>query len=53
MLALYLILLVGLAALYAGRPLSTIVGGFALGGCWLAICLTGPITYDRLRRSTR
>ncbi|MBF6561115.1 MAG: VTT domain-containing protein [Candidatus Binataceae bacterium] len=50
MLALYLILLVGLSALYAGRMLSTIVGGFALGGCWLAICLTGAVTYGRLRR---
>ena len=50
LLALYLILLVGLAALYAGRLLSGVVGGFALGGCWLAICLTGTVTYDRLRR---
>ncbi|MHB8383104.1 MAG: VTT domain-containing protein [Candidatus Binataceae bacterium] len=50
LLALYLILLVGLAALYAGRLLSTVIGGFALGGCWLAICLTGNATYARLRR---
>ncbi|MGH7932353.1 MAG: hypothetical protein ACREQN_04200, partial [Candidatus Binataceae bacterium] len=46
-LALYLILLVGLGALYAGRLLSTTIGGFALGGCWLAICLTGNVTYGR------
>lgn len=49
-LALYLVVLVGLGALYAGRLLSSVLGGFALGGCWLAICLTGNITYDRLRR---
>lgn len=49
-LALYFDLLVGLGALYAGRVLSATIGGFALGGCWLAICLTGIVTYGRLRR---
>ena len=47
--ALFLVVLVGLGALYAGRLLSATIGGFALGGCWLAICVTGNITYDRLR----
>jgi len=48
--ALYVVLLVGLGGLYAGRLLSATIGGLALGGCWLAICLTGNVTYDRLRR---
>jgi len=48
--AIYLIVLVGLASLYSGRLLSTIIGGFALGGCWLALCLTGNVTYAKLRR---
>jgi len=48
--ALYIVVLVGLDGLYAGRLLSATIGGLALGGCWLAICLTGTITYDRLRR---
>lgn len=47
--AAYLILLSGLGALYGGRHLSSIIAGFALGGCWLAICVTGNLTYDRLR----
>lgn len=46
--AAYLGLLAGLGALYEGRSLSSIIGGFALGGCWLAICLVGNLTYDRL-----
>ena len=50
LLALYINLLVGLEALYAGRMLSATLGGFAIGGCWLAICLTGIVTYGRLRR---
>ncbi len=48
---LYVILLIGLGALYAGELLSAAIGGFALGGCWLAICLTGALTFDRLRSS--
>jgi membrane protein DedA with SNARE-associated domain len=47
--ALYLIALIALAAIYSGVALSAIVGGFALGGCWLAICVTGRRSYDRLR----
>ena len=47
--ALYIIALIGLAGLYSGLALSAIVGGFALGGCWLAICVTGRRTYIRLR----
>jgi hypothetical protein len=47
--ALYLIVLIGLGAIYAGQALSATIGGFALGGCWLAICITGIITYKRLR----
>jgi undecaprenyl-diphosphatase len=46
---LYVIFLIGLSALYAGELLSAAIGGFALGGCWLAICLTGNLTYNRLR----
>jgi len=46
---LYIVALVGLCGLYAGRLLSATIGGLALGGCWLAICLTGNITYARLR----
>jgi membrane protein DedA with SNARE-associated domain len=45
----YIVFLIGLSAIYAGEPLSAALGGFALGGCWLAICLTGSITFDRLR----
>ena len=47
--ALYIIALIGLAGIYSGLALSAIVGGFALGGCWLAICVTGSRTYSRLR----
>jgi membrane protein DedA with SNARE-associated domain len=46
--ALYLVMLVGLGELYKGQLLSAAIGGFALGGFWLAICLTGVLTYDRL-----
>src|SRR5713226_6715427 len=49
---LYVIVLIGLSALYAGELLSAAIGGFALGGCWLAICLTGGLTFDRLRSSS-
>src|SRR6202158_1629702 len=47
--ALYLVALIGLAGIYSGLALSAIIGGFALGGCWLAICVTGTRTYNRLR----
>jgi undecaprenyl-diphosphatase len=47
--ALYVIALIGLAGIYSGLALSAIIGGFALGGCWLAICVTGSRTYNRLR----
>ncbi len=47
--ALYIIALIGLAGIYSGLALSAIIGGFALGGCWLAICVTGSRTYRRLR----
>ena len=47
--ALYIIALIGFAGIYSGLALSAIVGGFALGGCWLAICVTGSRTYNRLR----
>ncbi len=49
---LYVILLIGLGALYAGQLLSATIGGLTLGGCWLAICLTGGLTFDRLRSSS-
>ena len=47
--ALYIIALIGFAGIYSGLALSAIIGGFALGGCWLAICVTGSRTYNRLR----
>ena len=47
--SLYIVALIGLAGIYSGLALSAIVGGFALGGCWLAICITGTRTYNRLR----
>jgi membrane protein DedA with SNARE-associated domain len=50
--ALYVVALIGLAGIYSGMALSATVGGFALGGCWLAICVTGSRTYDRLRSPT-
>jgi|SRR5271163_875785 len=50
--ALYVIAVIGLAGLYSGLALSSIVGGFALGGCWLAICVTGSRAYNRLRSAS-
>jgi undecaprenyl-diphosphatase len=47
--AVYIIALIGFAGIYSGLALSAIIGGFALGGCWLAICVTGSRTYNRLR----
>jgi membrane protein DedA with SNARE-associated domain len=49
--ALYIVALIGLAGIYSGLALSAIIGGFALGGCWLAICVTGSRTYNRLRNA--
>jgi hypothetical protein len=49
--ALYIVALIALAGLYSGLALSAIIGGFALGGCWLAIWVTGSRTYDRLGRA--
>ena len=49
--ALYVVALIGLAGIYLGMALSAIAGGFALGGCWLVICVTGSRTYNRLRRA--
>jgi len=50
---LYIVPLVGAGALYDKALLSATIGGFALGGCWLAICVTGKITYDKLRSQSR
>ena len=50
--AVYIILLIGLGALYSGQLLSGIIGGFALGGGWLMICVAGNLIYDRLRAQT-
>ena len=47
--ALYIVALIALAGIYSGLALSAVIGGFALGGCWLAICVTGSRTYNRLR----
>ncbi|MGA7871548.1 MAG: VTT domain-containing protein [Candidatus Binatus sp.] len=49
--ALYIVALIALAGIYSGLALSAIIGGFALGGCWLVICVTGSRTYNRLRRT--
>lgn len=47
--AIYLVVLVGLAALYGGELLSAVLGGFALGGFWFAFCLLGTAIYNHLR----
>ncbi len=46
--AVYALLLAGLGELYRGQLLSAVGAGFALGGVWLAICVTGALTYERL-----
>lgn len=46
--ALYLVVMAALEAMYRGAMLSAVIGGFAAGGCWLAICLTGIATYQKL-----
>lgn len=48
--ALYVLLLIGLGAVYLGLPLSAVIGGFAAGGCWVVICITGILTYEKLRK---
>jgi len=47
--ALYSVFLIGLGAVYQGQLLSAVIGGFAAGGCWLAISVTGIMTYQKLR----
>lgn len=47
--AFYFVALIALAGIYSGLALSAIIGGFALGGCWAVICVTGSRTYTRLR----
>jgi membrane protein DedA with SNARE-associated domain len=46
--SLYLIVLAALACLYRTSVLSAVVAGLAVGGCWLAICLTGMVAWRRL-----
>ncbi len=46
--AAYVVFLAAVGELYQGQLLSAVGAGFALGGAWLAICLTGAVTYDRL-----
>lgn len=43
----YLLMLIGLGALYHGAPLSSLLASYALGGCWATICATG---FQTLRR---
>ena len=43
----YLLTLIGLAALYHGAPLSSLLASYSLGGCWATICATG---FQTLRR---
>ncbi len=50
--ALYIVALIALAGIYSGLAVSAIIGGFALGGCWAVICVTGSRTYYRLRDSS-
>jgi membrane protein DedA with SNARE-associated domain len=47
--ALYVVLLIGLETVYRDQLLSAVIGGFAAGGCWLAICMTGILTYQKLQ----
>jgi hypothetical protein len=42
--ALYIVLVIGLRVVYRGQLLSAVIGGFAAGGCWLAVCVTGILT---------
>jgi len=43
----YLLVLIGLGALYHRTPLSSVLASYALGGCWVTICATG---FQTLRR---
>jgi membrane protein DedA with SNARE-associated domain len=47
--AFYLVILAVGAEIYRRQNLSAQIGGFAAGGCWLAICITGIISYEKLR----
>jgi membrane protein DedA with SNARE-associated domain len=47
--ALYALLMIGIGAVYRGDLLSAVIGGFAAGGFWLAIAVTGILTYQKLR----
>jgi membrane protein DedA with SNARE-associated domain len=47
--ALYLVILIGSGAVYRRQNLSAQIGGFAAGGCWLVICVTGILTYQKLQ----
>jgi membrane protein DedA with SNARE-associated domain len=49
---LYIVLLIGFGAVYRGQLLSAVIGGFAAGGCWLAISVTGILTYQKLQTGT-
>ena len=42
--ALYIVLVIGLRVVYRGQLLSAVIGGFAAGGCWLAVCVTWILT---------
>ncbi len=46
--AIYLLVVIALGAVYRGQLLSDVIAGFAAGGCWLAICLTGLLTYEKI-----
>jgi len=50
--SLYLVVLAALACLYRTSALSAVIAGLAVGGCWLAICLTGMIAWRRLTGET-
>ncbi len=47
--AFYLVIVAGCGEVYRQQNLSAQIGGFAAGGCWLAICLTGILSYEKLR----
>ncbi len=49
----YLLMLIGLGALYHRAPLSSVLASYALGGCWATICATGFQTWRRWDAHTR
>lgn len=49
----YLLMLIGLGALYHRAPLSSVLASYALGGCWVTICATGFQTWRRWDAHTR